>query len=112
MAVAKYLLVNTAVLFGTPEFLILQLMANTHKDAFEGIGYLEGRGLDEIYAVFKFDDPERLEAVKWVFEKLIHEKLGYKTKSLIQVKNNLPKKFKLVVKKLEERDGREHMGVV
>jgi len=96
IVVAKYLFVNTVILLGTPEFLVLQLMANTHKDAFRGLGYIEGRNLDEIYAVFKFDDPERLNAVKWVFEKLIHDKLGYKTKSLIQVRNKLPMNFRIV----------------
>ena len=97
MASKRYLLVNTAVLFGTPEYMILQLIADAHKDAFRGIGYFEGRDLSEIYAVFEFDDPEKLDAVKWVFEKLIHEKLGYKTKKLVQVRANFPRKFRLVV---------------
>jgi len=85
-----YLLVNVAVLFGTPYYYFLEFF-----DVFRGVGYLEGGRLHDVFAVYEFEDVRRLEAVKWVFEK-VYEALGYKPNSLIKVRKKIPKNFRFV----------------
>ena len=92
----KFLLICVTDLINPFSLFPLRLLIDSNKDIFVGLGN-DKKNIVNIWIVFKSDDCERLNALAFMFRKML-DKIKIKSKYMIRIKKSLPKNFIIINK--------------
>ena len=83
-----------------PQSPLLAILFDSNKDIFLGIAN-DKQSMVNVWAIFQSEDRKRIEALAFVFRKLL-EKQGIKSKYMVQVRKTIPKNWEIIRKAWQE----------
>ena len=73
---------------------LLSILLDSNKDIFVGLAN-DKESIVNVWAIFQSKDAKRIEALAFVFKKLL-EKQGIKSKYMVQIRKSIPKDWQII----------------